>query len=394
MNTSSKLKAAKSVAVKKANAYHFPCLFKRTSGGRLQVWRIKVIDGDAAKIITKWGIDDGKQQIARDYIDQGKSAGRSNATTAFEQAVLEAHARWVKQQDRKKYSLDATGQESADKRQLSPMLAQKYKDAKKHIDWSNCWAQPKLDGFRCIARRELNRVTLMSRGFKFFNAPHLEKELMGILKNVGDALDGELYIHGKPINIISSSVNRGEPVDSRVEYHVYDTDSFSGDYKQRRQHLCSRLMAADKLNKVKEVPTFNIKTEKELMKLHRTFVKEGFEGTIIRHGKLPYENDKRSKGLIKLKTLCDEEFKIVGAKTGRGKFRVCCIFECETGAGNRFEVPAPGTLQDRKECWIHHKEYIGQFLTVRYPYYTKTDKPVPFHPVAVRVRPSFDRDEK
>ena len=50
------------------------------------------------------------------------------------------------------------------------------------------------------------------------------------------------------------------------------------------------------------------------MKLHTEFKALGYEGTILRHGTTGYEDDKRSRNLIKVKDYDEAEFKIVSGK--------------------------------------------------------------------------------
>ena len=85
----------------------FEPLFKRTATGAVQVWRIRVEpqDDGTAIIITTHGQLDGAQQEARDHIRDGKNTGKRNATTAAQQAIKEAEARWTKQRDRNHYGL-------------------------------------------------------------------------------------------------------------------------------------------------------------------------------------------------------------------------------------------------------------------------------------------------
>jgi len=130
----------------------FPPLFKQTSDEGLQVWKIWVdpLPNGTCKIVCQYGRVDGKQQTKEEVITQGKNIGKKNETTPLAQANLEAQAKWTKQRDRKCYSEDPTGAASAAKRALSPMLAKVYEDYLKKIDWTSAYAQPKLDGFRCM----------------------------------------------------------------------------------------------------------------------------------------------------------------------------------------------------------------------------------------------------
>jgi len=71
-----------------------PILYKRTTSGGIQTWKISVLplaDG-TAMVVTTFGLLDGKQQRQEEHIKTGKNAGKANATTPLQQAMLEATA--------------------------------------------------------------------------------------------------------------------------------------------------------------------------------------------------------------------------------------------------------------------------------------------------------------
>ena len=75
---------------------------------------------------------------------------------------------------------------------IKPMLA--YTIAAKEIDWSKkVYAQPKLDGVRCLLTKDGG---YSRTGKKFKNITHIELAFVKFFKNNPDAvLDGELYNH-------------------------------------------------------------------------------------------------------------------------------------------------------------------------------------------------------
>src|SRR5277367_1861233 len=68
-----------------------PTLYKRASTGKIQIWMIGV---EKSTIITVHGQLDGKSQRTEDVIKEGKNIGKSNETTAAEQALAEATSKW------------------------------------------------------------------------------------------------------------------------------------------------------------------------------------------------------------------------------------------------------------------------------------------------------------
>jgi len=77
-----------------------PTLYKKTSTGADQMWSIGTYRN---VIITQFGQVGGKIQETHDIVKTGKNIGRSNETTAIEQAELEARAQWEKKKTAKGY---------------------------------------------------------------------------------------------------------------------------------------------------------------------------------------------------------------------------------------------------------------------------------------------------
>jgi len=363
----------------------FPTLYKRAVSGKTVSWQISVRDvGDGtAEIVVVHGYVDGKQQTVRDLITEGKNEGRTNSTTPLEQAIAEAQSAWTHRKDRGHYGEDVEGNESAGKRALAPMLAQTYEHQAGKVDWNNAYAQPKYDGNRCLARKDGGVVVLTSRTGKVFDLPHIEEALQCVMRS-GDVFDGEIYQHGVPLNEIRSLVTRYRSESEKLQYHIYDAP-IDAPFLERSVVIQGRMTKAAG-SVLSRVPTIRVATELELMKFQADCIAEGYEGAMLRWGEAPYEAGKRSQSLLKVKTFMDAEFCIVDVREGRGTFKGMAIFACLTKDGNEFEVTAPGTHDEKRYAWEHRAECIGKMLTVKFQFMTKTDFPVPFLPVAIRVR--------
>lgn len=360
-----------------------PKLLKKTALEGVQGWEVWV-EGPTPEgfgvMVIEYGLIDGAKQLNRETIKEGK-----RNTTPYQQAVLEAKARWEKQKKRKGYGL--TYDESADKRALSPMLAKVYAEQAKKVDWDHAWAQRKYNGFRCLIRRVNGDLLGFSREGQVLMVPHI----LAALEDVVDdqtVLDGELYKHGMSLNKISKACKRDEPVDLtfEIQYHAYDTMS-SLDYLKRQEKLQRIITAADTPLLV-PVETKQVTTHDDLMTFQRQCIEDGFEGAMLRHGEAGYEAGKRSATLLKVKSFEDAEFKIVGYETARGKYEGVPIFICETDQGHPFGVLAPGSMGVKKAFGEKADDFIGKQIKVKYPEYTKTEKPVPFQPVAMFVKGS------
>jgi hypothetical protein len=271
----------------------FETLYKHTANEGTQEWEIRVEAGrgGAGVMITTYGLKGGKKQESREVISVGKNVGKKNETSPYEQACAEALARWYKQKDRKGYGL--TVEESADIRSVSPMLAHTYDKHAKKVDWGTAFAQPKLDGFRCLAHiGQDKKVKLLSRE----NQPLLAlsdlrgtiAELAKGMKLLGEQdqtviLDGELYCHGMSLNQISSACKKKSDLTKKIQYHVYDCVMGEADFKTRSLFVGDFVQAAGS-DLLVPVETVKVRSEADLMHSQKHFMDEGFEGDSSSYG--------------------------------------------------------------------------------------------------------------
>ncbi len=123
-------------------------LYKCNKRGGLQVWTIWTKEN---VIYVKHGLEKGKQTKSPGIECEPKNAGRTNATTAKEQARMEARAMYTHKLKRRYYK---TKEEAiAKKNVFSCMLA---KPAQDHMDKIRypVDTQNKLDGVRMTAEMD------------------------------------------------------------------------------------------------------------------------------------------------------------------------------------------------------------------------------------------------
>lgn len=363
-----------------------PTLYKRTSTGATQTWRVDV---DGATIITTYGQKDGKLQTARDTITSGKNIGKSNETTPEQQAELEAVAQWEKKA-KKGYVLSVDDAQAGvvDSEFISgginPMLAQSYSKHASKIVYP-AFVQPKLDGHRCIAMRTDGVWTLWSRTRKpITGVPHIIEALAAQV--VGDGsdliLDGELYNHDyrDKFEELTSFIKRPDPKEGHevVQYHIYD---MVRDVPfEVRESILGALGALidDPLVIVETHRVFDFEAAQVFF---ADFLDQGYEGAMLRNANSPYVQ-KRSYDLQKLKEFDDAEFLIVDVEEGRGKLAGRGIFVCETPAGDTFSVKLKGSLDNLDLDTL--RKNIGDMLTVQFQGYTAYG--IPRFPIGLRVR--------
>lgn len=353
-------------------------IYKRDTSGNIREWIVEVgyhsDDNAGYRVIS--GLQDGAKVTSDWKITKPKNVGRSNATTAREQAVAEAlSARSFKLE--RGYFLVLSSIDSFDK--FKPMLAAKYEDVSITFP---VFSQPKLDGIRCIARAD----GLWTRqGKEIVSVPHINKALEDFFTiNPNAILDGELYNHElkDDFNKITSIVRKTKPTDSDLEesarlaqYHIYDMGSCRGVFDFRNRKLQALDIWAHDCIRI--VPTSDVTCEEDLNFLYGQYLERGYEGQMVRINEV-YEN-KRSKSLLKRKEFLTDEFKVVEMHEGQGNWSgYVKRFVLELADGTRFGAGVRGSQDVLKALLESDKP---NWATLRY--FTPTPDGIPRFPVVV-----------
>ena len=287
---------------------------------------------------------------------------------------------------------------------IKPMLAHKFDDSR--VDWSQpVYIQPKLDGVRCLIKRVSDfpgqedlasfSVKAYSRtGKEFKNVRHITNALKGFFLHSPDVvLDGELYNHKlkNDFEKIISLVRKQKPTDDDrrdaqhlVQFHCYDYISAPvyDSYKTRMHNLvCSNIYDAQ----IKYVPAKLVDSYNYARELHATYLREGYEGSIIRLDGL-YKHG-RSYDLMKFKDFSDTEATIIGYETGKGK-RTGTLgkFIMLDDEGIKFGCP-PGkgyTYKDLAKMLSEIDSYVGKRAT--FTYFQRTNAGSYRHPLFKAIR--------
>ena len=130
-------------------------------------------------------------------------------------------------------------------------------------------------------------------------------EILG--KNI--YLDGELYTNQIPFQEISGFVRKSKehatPKNiekiNLIEYNIYDILTLNNPDLTFEERMKKLILLEKKYSTpiVKFVETVKVKDHNDVQTLHDQFVKEGFEGLMVRDRSGPYEINKRSKYLQK-----------------------------------------------------------------------------------------------
>jgi DNA ligase-1 len=371
-------------------------LYKKDSQDRIRIWEIQVngpLEDGSWQYFTMSGLEDGGIITNTPHTI---SAGKQNRTVA-EQAQAEAQSKWMKKLD-EGYKL--TRAAATTDLVVLPMLAKSYAKAARHVEYPAA-GQRKFDGVRCLAMEATGfpyNIALLTRKSKeFAGLNNLRREISLLNLPPSIVLDGELFSDTLTFQRVTGLV-RKHPENlteqdladlDMVQYRIYDLINLSGmdmPFVGRYRLLQSLLNAVPAEDRPRLRITRNVRldNEEDVIRWLGVFEREGQEGLMVRNLESPYELDKRSKHLQKVKTFIDDEFPIVGYYEAAGNDAGTPIWECEAPNGRTFRARPMGTLAERRELWANRDAMIGRPLTVRFFEYT--DDGVPRFPIGVTIR--------
>jgi len=385
-----------------------PILKKYISGQEIPIDTI-------AQIWTEQGIDDPEYKSTKSiptYVIKGKNIGKKNETNVLTQAMINARSKYLKKT-----------QESSDrdnKKRFFPVAVHKYdakpKDESKHLRLPIA-VQRKLDGGRACAYydNELKNPVMYTRKLKdLYGNEHIIDALIPFFNAVNNKypglyLDGELYKHGISLQVISGMMRREknsktstkEKKDNpdkkivKLEYHIFDI-FFPVDgtmknlpYMERKIILDDIFKTAKKSNVCLKllinVKTYIVNTFKEETLCYEKFLKDKYEGSIVRNLDSPYEfgvnKEIRTYQIRKRKPRYSAEYEIIGYTEGeQGKDKGAIIWILKTKGDKKKKInpieftstPVGMDYAERYRLFKEmtpkkfEKEYKGKLMTVEY----------------------------
>lgn len=346
----------------------FTTLYMLGNDGNIREWSIAVKDFD---IVIHHGVLNGAIQEVIEEVPEGK------ASRTREEQIMSRVASRISRRIDMGYTRNIEDAKTRPTNRLGlykPMLAQQIKNVPKFDPDEGVFVQRKYDGNRCIIGNVGGDIIAYSRNGKPVPADlsHITDDLF--LRD-GEFIDGELYAHGEKLQTIVSWVKRTQDNTKKLKFHAYDLIN-SKPYDERLAQL--EHMVGGETTEV--VPTYTAWSIEEVNAYHKLFRDEGYEGTIVRWSDAGYEDGKRSKSLIKVKSWLDKEFKVIGIHESKDGW---AILECDL-EGKTFRVSAPGTIADKTNILKNKIEYLGRWVNVEYSMVTKDG--IPFHPVAKYFR--------
>jgi len=356
-------------------------LYKVSVRGTTQVIDMQ-ISGDT--YTRSWGQLDGKMQI-KSTTATPKNLGRSNATTAEEQALLEAKAVWVKKQ-KANYSTSPEAPITA----LLPMKVNEYKKHLKKVA-TKVFTSPKLNGVNCEFRLlgDGNLELLSRGGEQYAIPPHLEAQAKMLLDILGTtAINGEMYVHGEYLQDIMAAVKKHNDLTPKLSFHVFDFPTVEGDYTTR----CTKMYS---INDHKQfdapnfpfVPVWIARSPEEIEDQYEQVMAAGYEGLVIRNPGGLYKYNTRSLDVFKYKKTMDGEYITTSFELDKNSHPVftCLVDPTKPISGeNTFSVKLKGTDEARLAMAKLASTLIGEPLKIEYEMLSKAGKPQ--KPVGIMFR--------
>jgi len=321
---------------------------------------------------------ESKHILSAPNISTTKNVGRSNEVQPREQAILEINASLEKKRDTG-YVFEG---EPLDAGRPQAMTAHRFDDRKHKLKYPLI-SQPKLDGTRMLFDGEIG----WSRNDKNYISEciaHLKCKLPS-----GMILDGELMLDQNDFTFQESisAIKKFRPGTSdKLQYHVYDLIDMNRPdlpFYDRYNELTS-FISHMALPFIKLVECDFIAVESDIQAQHDKYVEVGYEGLMLRNVRGEYALGNRSVDLQKFKVFFDEEFTIIDAIEGDGKYAGCVTWIVETADKVEVKVTPKGTIEQKQKWWNQRTKEFGKPLTVRHFGYTD-DGSLRF-PVGVSIR--------
>jgi DNA ligase-1 len=247
-------------------------------------------------------------------------------------------------------------------------------------DW---YGSRKLDGVRCICRKEMNTVTFFSRsGKEFLTLDNLANE---ISKIGGDfILDGEICMVDKDGNedfqgIMKQIRKKNHQIDN-PKFFVFDyltleefdnkvgttplTERLSNGHDHLPKNINSDMLAF--------LPQEQLTTEEQFTEMAKEAEEAGFEGIMVRKN-IGYEG-KRSHNLLKVKKFHDAEYTVLETINGNIRWtengkqieRECLSSIIIEHKGCRVSVGSGFSKEQREMYHSSPQDIIGKTVTVQY----------------------------
>jgi len=260
-------------------------------------------------------------------------------------------------------------------------LANNYSPKRVDLENEEWFGSRKLDGIRCLIRKEGTTVTAFSRNGKEIETLGRIKEEIGNLSG-NFVLDGEICLvdeNGKEnFQGIMKQIRKKNHTIENPKYLVFDCLTLNefDEAKGEGNLLSNRLNFAKKTIGTKKfievIDQEIVKTEDRFTEMVKDAEAQGFEGIMLRKNS-DYEG-KRGWNLLKVKKFFDDEYTVTDVKMGKMRWiengtevekevlRNIIIEHkgCRVGVGSGF------SKEEREHYHSNPKDILGKTVTVQY----------------------------
>lgn len=256
-------------------------------------------------------------------------------------------------------------------------LAEKFQE--KYVDFNDTWfGSRKLDGVRCIARKEDGQIKFFSRqGKEFHTLGKLAKALTMFMRE-GTVYDGEVCIMRDGLEdfqgIMKEIRRKNHTIDFPV-FWIFDQltlEEFDSGTSTRTFAQRYKSFRGLNLKNIKALNQYNIDTTEKLNDFANECEKAGYEGMMMRKDDV-YKGE-RSRDILKVKKMHDAEYEVTGIITDDhrvvrdGKEVVIPMLSAATieHKGNLVKVGSGWSQDERITYYNDPQSLIGKTITVQY----------------------------
>lgn len=388
-------------------------LYKLDSKNKIRSWSISILDDltpeGYKQIQIVHGLEEGKKQTKLRYVKSGKNQGKANETSLDQQALSEKESLIQSQ-------LDSGYVTNISEYQVPrrPQLAFKYSEKQHTLDWESItyYASRKLNGIRCfVFIKDGKVIKYQSRTGKDFKQFHhittdIEKYLSTLdqAKTINCILDGEIYHPTMPFEFIASNTNslsyNTNTDDNGTEWTTDQLSLYAYDFidlNKEKDSYIDRFLSLPKCENdfLKLVENVQITDENHLVKLALDWIKDGYEGLMVRDASAPYDFGKRTKYLLKYKVMLQDEYLVKNIYLAENdEEKVMFLLEnkhTKEEPYRFFDCALKGSKSLNKLYYVNKDDYIDKsYLTVDYQALSKYL--VPLFPVGVILREGTVKD--
>ena len=247
-------------------------------------------------------------------------------------------------------------------------------------DW---YGSRKLDGVRCICRKENDIVTFLSRsGKEFLTLGNLENEILKIKGNF--ILDGEICMVDENGNEdfqgIMKQIRKKNHQIEKPKFFVFDYltleqfDNQTGVTPLTFRLEIGKRSLPENINSdmLEFLPQEQLTTEEQFTEMAKDAEEAGFEGIMVRKN-VGYEG-KRSHNLLKVKKFHDAEYTVLETINGNIRWtengkqveRECLSSIIIEHKGCRVSVGSGFSKEQREMYYESPQDIIGKTVTIQY----------------------------